>query len=69
MLAIALHRADGDRPGPVIAHLGVRGQRVARGLVTLHGRNREDFSTGRTFLRIYTERLPLGMAPVRVSLL
>ena len=68
VVGVALHRPEGDRPGPIIAHLVARGQRAGRGVVTLRARDREDFGAGRVFLRLYTERLPLGTAPVRVSL-
>jgi amidase len=67
VLGVALHRPNGDRPGPIIAHLLSRGQRTGRGVVTLKASSREDFDAGRMFLRLYTERHPLGTAPVRVS--
>ena len=28
VLALALHRSDGDKPGPIVAHLLARGSRV-----------------------------------------
>lgn len=66
-LALVLHRLDGERVGPIVAHLGMRGQRAARGAVTLRGRDREDMAAGRLGLRLYTERLPLGAPVVRVA--
>ena len=68
VLGVALHRPVGDRAGPIIAHLVPRGQRAGRGVVALGARDREDFSAGRVFLRLYSEKVPLGTAPVRVSL-
>jgi len=65
-LALVLHRLDGERVGPIVAHLGMRGQRAARGTVTLRGRDREDMAAGRLGLRLYTERLPLGSPVMRV---
>lgn len=67
VLAVALHRADGDRPGPIVAHLVARGQRSGRGVLTLRGRDRDDLAAGRAFLRLYTERVPLGTAPLRIA--
>lgn len=68
VLGLALHRPNGDRPGPIFAHLLARGQRSGRGVVTLRASTREDVAASRAFLRLYTERVPLGTAPVRVLL-
>ncbi|MBP7778251.1 MAG: amidase [Acidobacteria bacterium] len=66
-LALTLHRMDGDRVGPIVAHLAMRGQRAARGTVTLRGRDREDLVAGRLGARLFTERQPLGSPVVRVT--
>lgn len=68
VLGLALHRPAGDGPGPIVAHLLGRGQRAGRGAVTLRGRDRDDLAAGRTFLRLYTDRLPLGTPAVRVMI-
>lgn len=68
VLGLALHRPNGDQPGPLVAHLAARGQRTGRGAVTLRARDRDELLAGRMFLRLYTDRLPLGSAPVRVAL-
>lgn len=67
VLGVALHRSAADRPGPIIEHLVPRGQRAGRGVVTLRARDREDLDAGRVFLRLYTDRSPLGTTPMRVS--
>lgn len=67
VLAVALHRTDGDRPGPIVAHLLRRGQRTGRGSIALRFRDREDLRNGRMLVRLYTERLPLGTTATRVS--
>jgi hypothetical protein len=68
VLGVALHRPEGDRPGPIVAHLVPRGERAARGQLTLRGRDREDFVAGRTSLRLYSDRVPLGTTPARLTL-
>ena len=68
VLTVALHRPEGDRPGPIVAHLVARGERTGRGQLTLRGREREDFVAGRTSVRLYTDRLPLGSTPARLVL-
>nr|QIQ10695.1 Glutamyl-tRNA(Gln) amidotransferase subunit A [uncultured bacterium] len=68
VLGLALHRPNGDQPGPLVAHLAARGQRAGRGAVTLRARHRDELLAGRMFLRLYTDRQPLGSAPVRVAL-
>jgi amidase len=67
-VALALHRPEGERVGPIVAHLLRSGARTGRGVVTLRGRDREDFVAGRTSLRLYSDRQPLGSTPVRVVL-
>jgi len=68
LLALALQRSDGDRPGPMVAHLLARGQTTATATLTLRGRDRDDFVAGRLFLHLYTERTPLGVARVPLRL-
>lgn len=63
-LAIAVHRMDGTRVGPIVAHLLMRGQPSAQGTLTLRGRDRDDMAAGRLAARLYTARAPLGSAPV-----
>ena len=63
-LAIAVHRMDGTRVGPIVAHLLMRGQPSAQGTLILRGRDREDMAAGRLAARLYTVRAPLGSAAV-----
>jgi amidase len=64
VLALVVHRRDGERTGPIVAHLLRHGQKSATGTWTLRGRERDDFVAGRLVLRLYTDRDPLGTAPV-----
>ena len=66
VVALAVHRLDGDRPGAVVAHLLRAGQTRAVGGLTLRGRDRDDMAAGRLAVRLYTDRTPLGGAVVRV---
>ncbi len=68
VLALAVHRRDGERTGPLVAHLLPHGQKSATGTWTLRGRERDDFVAGRLVLRLYSERDPLGTAPVPFAL-
>ncbi len=67
VLAVALHRMDGERVGPIVAHLGARGQRKSEGTVMLRGRDREDFLAGRLGLRVYSGQQPLGGGVTRLA--
>jgi amidase len=64
---LALHRPEGERVGPIVAHLVRGGARTTRGRLVLRGRDREDFVAGRMHLRLYTDRQPLGTTPARVA--
>ncbi|MGE0815354.1 MAG: amidase [Vicinamibacterales bacterium] len=68
VIALALHRSEGDRVGPIVTHFLRGGQRAARGSVTLRARERDALAGGRLFVRMYTDRLPLGTAPARLDL-
>ena len=68
VLALALQRGDGDRPGPIVAHLLARGQATTAATLNLRGRDRDDFVAGRLFLHLYSERVPLGVARVPLRL-
>jgi len=60
VIALVVHRMDGPRVGPIVAHLAQRGQQQPRGTLTLRGRDRDDFVAGRLAVRLYTARTPLG---------
>jgi hypothetical protein len=68
IVALALHRPEGDQIGPIVAHLLRGGARTGKGTLTLRGRDRADFVAGRTSLRLYSARQPLGSTPIRVAL-
>ncbi|MEZ5418018.1 MAG: amidase family protein [Vicinamibacterales bacterium] len=65
LIAMTVHRMDGDRVGPVVAHFLRRGQGAAEGTWLLRGRERDDLVAGRLAVGLYTVRTPLG-APVAV---
>lgn len=69
LIALAVHRMDGDRVGPVVAHFLRRGQGAAEGTWVLRGRERDDLVAGRLAVGLYTVRTPLGapVAPIRLS--
>jgi Asp-tRNA(Asn)/Glu-tRNA(Gln) amidotransferase A subunit family amidase len=63
VLGLTLQRSDGEKPGPIIAHLLAPNQIAGSGTLTLRGRDREDFVGGRLFVHFYTRSSPLGVAP------
>lgn len=68
LIALTLHRSDGDKPGPVILHLLTAGQTTAKGSFTLRGRDRENLVAGRLYLHGYTRERPLGIGRAVVKL-
>ncbi len=68
LLALTLQRGDGDRPGPMVAHLLQRGRTTGTATLTLRGRDREDLVAGRLFLHLYSGQKPLGAARVALRL-
>lgn len=64
VVALALHRMDGARVGPIVGQLLTRGQSASTGTLTLRGRDREDMAAGRLSVRLYTVRQPLGSSPM-----
>jgi len=68
VLGLTLQRSDGDKPGPIIAHLLQPNQISSSGTLTLRGRNREDLVGGRLFLHLYTKQTPLGFPRANVAL-
>jgi Asp-tRNA(Asn)/Glu-tRNA(Gln) amidotransferase A subunit family amidase len=67
VIALAIHRSDGDKPGPVIAHLLAPNQISGSGSLTMRGRDRDDLVGGRLFAQFYTRQAPLGAARMRIS--
>jgi Asp-tRNA(Asn)/Glu-tRNA(Gln) amidotransferase A subunit family amidase len=68
VLALALHRSDGDKPGPIVAHLLAPNQIIGSGTLTMRGRNREDLVAGRLYVQLYTKQMPLGFERQRLTL-
>lgn len=60
VLALTLQRSDGDKPGPIIAHLLAPNQISGAGTLTLRGRDREDLVAGKLYAHFYTRQSPLG---------
>jgi len=61
VLGLTLQRSEGDKPGPIIAHLLAPNQTSGAGTIVLRGRNREDYVGGRLFVHFYTRSVPLGL--------
>lgn len=68
VLSLAIHRTEGDKPGPIVAHLLAPNQITGAGSLTLRGRNREDLVSGRLFVQLYTKQTPLGVDRQAISL-
>jgi amidase len=66
VLALTLQRSDGERPGPVVAHLLAPTQPFGAGMLTLRGRDREAFVAGTLYLHLYTRQVPLGAGRARL---
>jgi amidase len=68
VLGLTLQRSDGDKPGPIIAHLLAPNQVSAAGTMNLRGRNREDLVAGKIFVHLYTKQSPLGAGRAQITL-
>ena len=68
VLALALHRSEGDKPGPIVAHLLAPNQIIGSGTLTMRGRNREDLVGGKLYVQLYTKQAPLGFERQRLTL-
>ena len=60
-VGLTLQRSDGDKPGPIVAHLLAPNQITGIGNADLRGRNREDLVGGKLFVHFYTRQAPLGV--------
>jgi len=61
--------SDGDKPGPIIAHILAPNQVSGAGTLTMRGRDREDLVAGRPYAHLYTRQSPLGAGRTRVKIL
>jgi hypothetical protein len=68
VVALTLQRSDGDKPGPVVAHLLAPNQISGSGTLIMRGRDRDDLTAGRLFAHFYTRQLPLGAGRAKVEL-
>jgi len=68
VLALALHRSDADKPGPIVAHLLTPNQIIGSGTLTMRGRNREDLVAGKLYVQLYTKQMPLGFERQKLML-
>jgi len=68
VLALAIHRSEGDKAGPIVAQLLAPNQINGSGTVTMRGRNREDLVDGKLFVQLYTRQSPLGFERQPITL-
>ena len=68
VVGLTLQRSDGDKPGPIIAHLLGPNQLTGSGTLVMRGRDREELAAGRIAAHFYTRQSPLGAARQRVDL-
>ena len=68
VLALTLQRSDGDKPGPIVAHLLAPNQIIGSGTLTMRGRNREDLVGGKLYVQLYTKQAPLGFERQKITL-
>jgi hypothetical protein len=68
VLALAIHRSEGDKPGPIVAQLLAPNQINGSGTLTMRGRNREDLVAGKLFVQLYTKLSPLGSERRQITL-
>ena len=68
VVALAIHRSAGDKPGPVIAHLLAPNQISGSGTLIMRGRDRDDLVGGRLFVELYTRQQPLGVGRRKLEL-
>jgi len=68
VIGLAIHRSEGEKPGPIVAQLLAPNQISGAGTLTMRGRNREDLVDGKLFVHLYTKQSPLGAERQRISL-
>ena len=68
VVGLTLQRGDGDKPGPIVAHLLAPGQVTGVGMLALRGRDRDDLVAGTLWLHLYTRQAPLGLGRARIAL-
>ncbi len=68
VIALAIHRREGEKAGPIVAQLLAPNQINGSGTLTMRGRNREDLVGGKLFVRLYTKHSPLGLERQPITL-
>ena len=68
VVALALHRGEADKPGPIVAHLLAPNQISGSGTLIMRGRDRDDLAAGRLFIDLYTRQEPLGTGRRKLEL-
>ena len=63
VVGLTIQRSNGDKPGPIVAHLLTPSQISGSGTLILRGRDREDLADGRLYVHFYTRQSPLGSSP------
>jgi amidase len=66
VLALTLQRSDGDKPGPIVAHILAPNQISGSGTLTMRGRDRDDLVAGKLYAHFYTKQSPLGAGRTRI---
>jgi amidase len=67
-VSLALHRSDGDKPGPIVAHLLAPNQISGTGTLIMRGRDRDELVAGKLFVDFYSRQQPLGTGRRKVEL-
>jgi Asp-tRNA(Asn)/Glu-tRNA(Gln) amidotransferase A subunit family amidase len=68
VLALTLQRSDGDKPGPIVAHILAPNQISGSGTLTMRGRDREDLVAGTLYAHFYTRQSPLGAGRTQIKI-
>ncbi len=66
-VALAIHRSNDGKPGPVLAQLLTGGQRRGQAELVLDARARADLKAGRLYATLHTAALPLGGPPALLA--
>jgi len=68
IVGLTLQRSEGDKPGPIIAHLLVPNQISGAGTLTMRGRDRDDLVAGKIYAHFYTRQSPLGAGRTQIRI-
>ena len=68
VVALTMQRSDGEKAGPIVAHLLAPNQIAGSGTLIMRGRDREDLTAGRLYVHFYTRQLPLGAGRAKLEL-